>query len=134
MPFEFVLLYEGYTAREKTADFRAAWQTSLMMNMWKDEKSPAITVSDILPWVPNEPARTETKSKRLEAVGGREKVEGYSKVIIDYAALTGKDLETLTPEEVSVFETEAINYSVASELNAPGFKMFERKKYGKFPD
>ena len=132
MPYEFVLLYEGYTAREKTADFRAAWQTSLMMNMWKDEKSPAITVGDILPWVPN--VETETKNKRLEAVGEREKVEGYGKVLIDYAALKGTDLDKLSQEELSTFETEAINFSVASQLNAPGFKMFERKKYGKFPD
>jgi hypothetical protein len=58
----------------------------------------------------------------------------YDHALMNYALTAGINLDELTPAELAEVQEKAINLAVASELNAPGLKMFKRKYYGKFPD
>ena len=128
------MMYHGYIEREKSADYRAAWQTTFLLNAWVEQK---IDVSDILPWVPKRPPE-RTKKMRIESVERTEPVavNEYEWTVRAYAKTAGIDLDKLTPDELAEVELTAINASIASDLGAPGVRMFGRapKEWGNFPD
>ena len=140
MPFEYILLYKGYILREKAKDYRAAWQTAYLLNVWSNEDADEITPADILPWVAEEEKKLKKENSKIQSTRENEEgielsyTEKYGKALINYAAARGINLDTLSQEELENIGTESINSSVASQLNAPGFKMFERKYFGEFPD
>jgi hypothetical protein len=141
------LLYDGYVFRRKETEYREAWKVANILNAWRDKKDPIIKVRDLLNWAEEDEIQSEKLSKTW-----REKSKGLKKgnkkkpttppnksideITQKYLLTAGKKKEELTPEELAELQVNAVNAEVASQLDAPGARIFGRapKEWCNFPD
>ncbi len=149
-PFEFQLLYDGYVFRRKENEYRTAWALANILNAWRGKDDKAIKVSTLLPWAKEDELEREEdiereeikrrkkslKSRKSSKPRDLPKQKSIDELVDTYLITAGKKKEDLTPEELAEIRVNAINQSVANEVDAPGLRLFRKapKEWCNFPD
>jgi hypothetical protein len=63
---EFVALDRAATARRNREDWRMALLVVTLRNMFRDSKTPAISVEDLMPWLRTDPTAERPADRRRQ--------------------------------------------------------------------
>jgi hypothetical protein len=76
------------------------------------------------------------KSRKSSKPRDLPKQKSIDELVDTYLITAGKKKEDLTPEELAEIRVNAINQSVANEVDAPGLRLFRKapKEWCNFPD